>query len=67
MIAYRDLVGEPVEPTSMNGKARKWAIPFMTGEPAALTRPPYVDAVFARDDLRPGLVYAARLARGAFR
>jgi hypothetical protein len=26
-----------------------------------------VDAVFARDDLKPGLVHAARVARGMFR
>ena len=27
----------------------------------ALLRPPYVDAVFARDDLKPAFVQAARL------
>jgi hypothetical protein len=33
------------------------------GERPAVPRPPYVDAVFARDDLRPGLVHMARVAR----
>ena len=51
VIAYRDLTGETVEPVSMNGSGRVWTISFMPGERPALTRPPYVDAVFARDDL----------------
>ena len=54
VIAYRDLTGETVEPVSMNGSGRVWTISFMPGEGPALTRPPYVDAVFARDDLKPG-------------
>jgi hypothetical protein len=35
----------------------------MPGERPAVPMPPYVDAVFARDDLRPGLVHMARVAR----
>ena len=35
------------------------------GERPAVPRPPYVDAVFAKDDLRPGLVHAARRRCGA--
>jgi predicted ATP-grasp superfamily ATP-dependent carboligase len=67
LIAYRDLTGERVEPASANGSGRRWAISLMPGERPAFQRPPYVDAVFARDDLRPGLVHAARVARGVFR
>ena len=35
----------------------------MPGERPELHRPPYVDAVFARDDPKPGLVHAAQVAR----
>ena len=66
VIAYRDLTGEQVEPVSMNG-SRRWAIPFMQGERPAVPRLPYVDAVFARDDLKPAFVHAARIVRGVFR
>jgi len=67
LIAYRDLTGEQVAPVSMNGTRRIWSIAVMPGERPALPRLPYVDAVFARDDLKPGLVHAARVVRGAFR
>ena len=67
VIAYRDLTGEQVEPVSMNGSRRTWSISLMPGERPELRRPPYVDAVFARDDVKPGLVHTARVARGVFR
>jgi predicted ATP-grasp superfamily ATP-dependent carboligase len=67
LIAYRDLTGEPVEPVSMNGARRTWSITVMPGERPELPRFPYVDAVYARDDLRPGLVHTARVVRGLFR
>lgn len=67
LLAYRDLTGQPVTPVSMNGERRAWAISFMPGERPALLRRPYVDAVFARDDLRPALAVAARVVRGARR
>jgi D-aspartate ligase len=67
LIAYRDLTGEEVEPASTNGTRRTWSIALMPGERPALPRPPYVDAVFARDDLRPAFVHAARVVRGVFR
>jgi len=60
-IAYEDLVGERPDPARMNGTRRRWAITLLAGERPALQRPPYVDAVFARDDLKPALVQAARL------
>ena len=67
LIAYRDLTGQAVEPVSMNGARRRWSIAVMPGERPELPRLPFVDAVFARDDLRPGLVHAARVVRGIFR
>jgi hypothetical protein len=51
----------------MNGGGKRWAITFLAKEGPALQRPPYVDAVFARDDLRPAAVYAARIARSLVR
>ena len=63
-IAYEDLTGERPAPASMNGRRRRWAITLLHGERPAPQRPPYVDAVFARDDLKPTLVQVARLVRG---
>jgi predicted ATP-grasp superfamily ATP-dependent carboligase len=62
-IAYEDLIGKRPEPVSMNGRRKRWAITFLAGERPALQRPPYVDAVFAHDDLRPALTQAVRLLR----
>ena len=67
VIAYRDLSGEKVDPVSMNGSGRVWTISLMPGERPAFPKPPFVDAVFAPDDLKPGLVHAARVFRGVFR
>ena len=63
LIAYRDLTGERVAPVSANGTRKRWAITLQAGESPAVQRPPYVDAVFARDDLKPALVQVARLLR----
>jgi predicted ATP-grasp superfamily ATP-dependent carboligase len=63
LIAYRDLTGERIEPVSANGTRKRWAITLLPGESPAPQRPPYVDAVFARDDLKPALVQVARLLR----
>ena len=62
-IAYEDLLGERPAAVSMNGRRRRWAITLLPGERPAPQRPPYVDAVFAPDDLKPALVQAARLLR----
>jgi D-aspartate ligase len=67
VIAFRDLTGAKVEAASMNGSGRKWAIGLMPGEWPIVPGLPYVDAVFARDDLKPGLVHTARVVRGALR
>jgi D-aspartate ligase len=66
-VAYCDLLGQRPPQASMNGRRRRWAISFLAHERPAVQRPPYVDAVFARDDLRPALAYAARVVRGALR
>lgn len=64
-IAYADLVGEVPPPSEMNGHGKRWAITLLPGERPAPQRPPYVDAVFARDDPKPGLVHLARVVRSA--
>jgi predicted ATP-grasp superfamily ATP-dependent carboligase len=61
-IAYRDLVGDPLPPARMHGDGKRWAITLMAGAGHALERPPYVDAVFARDDPKPALVQLGRHA-----
>jgi predicted ATP-grasp superfamily ATP-dependent carboligase len=66
-IAYADLVGEPPPAAEMTGFGKRWAITLLPGEGPAPQRPPYVDAVFALDDPRPGLVHLARVVRSAFR
>ncbi len=60
-IAYRDLIGEPLPPARMSGEGKRWAITLMAGSGHAVARPPYVDAVFARDDPLPALLQLARL------
>ena len=64
-IAYADLLGEPPPPARMNGNRKRWAITLLPGERPAPQRPPYVDAVFAADDPKPGLVHLARVVRSA--
>jgi predicted ATP-grasp superfamily ATP-dependent carboligase len=64
-IAYADLVGDPAPMSEMNGHGKRWAITLLPGERPAPQRPPYVDAVFARDDPKPGLVHLARVVRSA--
>ena len=66
-IAYGDLVGEAPHTATMNGEGKRWAITLLPGERPALQRPPYVDAVFARDDPKPAAVHLARVVRSALR
>jgi len=66
-IAYADLVGEKPDEVTMNGESKRWAITLMPGESPAFQRPPYVDAVFARDDPKPAAVHLARVLRSALR
>ena len=64
-IAYADLVGETPPDAQMNGSGKRWAITLLPGERPTPQRPPYVDAVFALDDPKPGLVHLARVVRSA--
>jgi D-aspartate ligase len=61
-IAYRDLTGDPLPPARMKGEGKRWAITLLAGSGHALGRPPYVDAVFTRDDPKPALVQLGRHA-----
>ncbi|HEY2311736.1 MAG TPA: hypothetical protein VGH46_11580 [Gaiellaceae bacterium] len=61
-IAYRDLIGDPLPPARMHSDGKRWAITLMAGSGHAIERPPYVDAVFARDDPKPALVQLGRHA-----
>ena len=63
LIAYRDLTGDRPEPARMNGRPRRWAITLLRGSAPVLVKPPYVDAVFSRDDPKPAVVQAARALR----
>jgi D-aspartate ligase len=64
-IAYEDLTGTTPAEAPMNDAGKRWAITLLPGERPAPQRPPYVDAVFALDDPKPGLVHLARVARSA--
>jgi D-aspartate ligase len=64
-LAYADLVGDTPPPAAMTHAGRRWAITLLPGERPAFQRPPYVDAVFARDDPKPGLVHLVRVVRSA--
>jgi D-aspartate ligase len=66
-IAHADLTGEHPGEARMNGNGKRWAITLLPGERPAPQRPPYVDAVFALDDPKPGLVHLSRVVRTAFR
>jgi D-aspartate ligase len=66
-LAYADLVGESPSEATMNGHGKRWAITLLPGERPAPQRPPYADAVFAADDLKPAAVHLARVVRSALR
>jgi D-aspartate ligase len=63
LIAYRDVTGEAVEPVRMRAGGKRWAITLTRRARPRPQRPPYVDAMWARDDPRPALVHAARVVR----
>ena len=64
-LAYADLIGESPPEARMNGHGKRWAITLLPGERPAPQRPPYADAVFAADDLKPAAVHLARVVRSA--
>ncbi len=64
-IAYRDLLGERLAPVRMSREGRKWVVTVLGGARPVFARPPYVDAVFALDDLEPALYQTARVIKRA--
>ena len=64
-LAYADLTGESPSEARMNGHGKRWAITLLPGERPTPQRPPYADAVFAADDLKPAAVHIARVVRSA--
>jgi D-aspartate ligase len=62
-IAYFDAIGERPASARMNGDGKRWAITLARGARPALQRPPYVDAMWARDDPKPAFVHWARVVR----
>jgi D-aspartate ligase len=62
-IAYLDATGRPPRPVRMHGGGKRWAITFARGSRPAFQRPPYVDAMWARDDPKPAVVHLARVLR----
>ena len=62
-IAYLDAIGERPAPATMNGDGKRWAITLARGARPVPQRPPYVDAMWARDDPKPALVHWARVMR----
>jgi len=77
LLAYRDLRGESPSPVEQHKGRRRWAItiltgsgregPGLSGSGPVLTRPPYVDAVFALTDPWPSLVQAGKVFSGLAR
>ena len=66
-LAYADLIGESPSEATMDGHGKRWAITLLPGERPAPQRPPYADAVFAADDLKPAAVHLARVVRSVLR
>lgn len=65
LIAYRDLLGERPSPVTMSREGRRWVVTLLGGTRPVFARPPYVDAVFAVDDLEPALYQTARVVKRA--
>jgi D-aspartate ligase len=63
VIAYRDVLGEPVEPVRMHEDGKRWAITVARGGRPVAQRLPYVDAMWARDDPMPAIVHLVRVMR----
>jgi D-aspartate ligase len=60
-LAHRELLGERVQRKRTDGARKRWAITLAPDEAPVVARPPYIDAVFALDDPRPGLVHLRRV------
>jgi D-aspartate ligase len=69
-IAYDDLTGRKPSPARMTGDGKRWAITLLGSTRPAPQRPPYVDAIFATDDVRPFVAdirHQARMLRRRLR
>ena len=62
-IAYLDATGSPPPPATMRGDGKRWAITLARKSLPQFQRPPYIDAMWARDDPRPAIVHLARVLR----
>lgn len=62
-IAYLDATGRKPSPVTMHGDGKRWAITLARRSLPQFQRPPYVDAMWARDDPRPAVVHLARVLR----
>ncbi len=62
-IAYDDLLGRAPAAARMDSDGRRWAITLLQRERPLLVRPPYVDAIFALDDPKPGAAQVYRVLR----
>ena len=65
-IAYCDLTGRRLPPARMHLEGKVWSITLMSGLPPKPQWPPYVDGVFALDDIGPALEQAKRHTARAF-
>ncbi|MDQ2943477.1 MAG: hypothetical protein M3R21_07400 [Candidatus Dormibacteraeota bacterium] len=74
LLAYRDLVGASPAHMRQRPGAKRWAMTLLTGSGherpglggsgPVFTKFPYVDAVFARDDLWPFIVQIGKVIQG---
>jgi predicted ATP-grasp superfamily ATP-dependent carboligase len=67
MIAYLDLIGRPPAPVKMHGEGKRWSITMIAGTRNGFQRPPYTDAVWAKDDPRPAITQVGRVVTTAAR
>jgi predicted ATP-grasp superfamily ATP-dependent carboligase len=66
-IAYWDLLGARLPPVRQaRATRRRWAVTLVGGSAPALVRPPYVDGMLVRDDLKPAAYQVAGIARRSF-
>jgi predicted ATP-grasp superfamily ATP-dependent carboligase len=62
-IAYQDMTGRTITPTTSRGCRKRWALTFYDSLAAVLVRPRYVDPFLTWDDPRLTIAHLARVAR----
>lgn len=65
-LAYDDLTGTRPDARRMSNEGKRWAITLLGSTLPAPQWPPYVDAIFVKDDLRPAVAdlrHQARMGR----